>query len=79
MSGVSAFGLDPSVDAFCTRCTNIIPQGRLALGIRLCLPCGEAQSRRDASRRTIVPSHKGAYQPVGDRKYLKMLNKYAGE
>jgi len=59
----------------CAKCTNTVPERRHALGYRLCLPCGEAQSRRVV--RTVVPSHKGAYQPVGDLKYLKMLNKYA--
>lgn len=61
----------------CLRCTNPVPKGRYALGIKLCLTCGEQQSKRIT--RTIVPSHKGAYQPVGDLKYLKMLNKYASE
>ena len=66
-----------SVFSHCVRCTNPVPKRRYDLGIRLCLPCGEVQARRVASQRTIVPSHKGADQPVGDLKYLKMLNKYA--
>jgi len=59
----------------CLRCTNPVAKRRYDLGIRLCLDCGERESKRIT--RTIVPSHKGAYQPVNDVKYLKMLNKYA--
>jgi hypothetical protein len=58
----------------CVKCTNTVPERRHALGYRLCLPCGEAQSRRDASRRTIAPMHKSNYVLISNREDLRGIN-----
>jgi len=56
----------------CLRCTNSIQKKRYDLGIRLCLTCGERESKRIT--RTIVPMHKGNYIPLSKREDLKGIN-----
>lgn len=56
----------------CHECGESVPGGRIALGYRTCLPCGEAQARK--VKHTIVPMNKQAYTVVTNRAELAMLN-----
>lgn len=58
----------------CAKCKDEIrPEGRVKLGYRTCLDCGDGEARRVV--RTIVPGHKSAYMLVTDLSLLKHLNK----
>lgn len=56
----------------CHECGESIPDGRIALGYRTCLSCGEAQARR--IKRCVVPQNKQAYMLVTNMAELAMLN-----
>ncbi len=56
----------------CHDCGEAIPDGRIALGYRTCLPCGEAAARR--IKRCVVPQNKQAYMLVTNYAELAMLN-----
>lgn len=49
-----------------------IPQGRVALGFRTCLKCGEKSARKQTH--CIVPMPKSNYIVVTDPQILKGLN-----
>lgn len=58
----------------CTKCQEeISPPGRVRLGYKTCLNCGETAAKQVV--RTIVPGHKSAYMLVTDLTLLKHLNK----
>jgi len=57
---------------YCKWCGQLIASGRVELGYRSCMPCGQREAQR--VRHTIVPLHKSNYIPVSDRKMLAMLN-----
>lgn len=54
------------------RCGEEIEPKRLALGIYICLQCGEERAKRVV--RTIVPMHKGNYIPISNKNDLKALD-----
>lgn len=57
----------------CVKChDNLIPSGRVALGYRTCLPCGELVARKETH--CIVPMPKSNYIVVTDPALLKGLN-----
>lgn len=56
----------------CRDCGESIPGGRINLGYRTCLPCGEAQAR--TIKRCVVPQNKQAYMLVTNYAELAMLN-----
>ena len=60
----------------CKVCGAIYSQGRYALGILLCLDCGDevAQSRKF----TVVPMHKSNYVAVFSRDDLVGVNQKGG-
>lgn len=60
---------------YCVQCSEDVAPARWALGIHLCLECGERHARE--YKHTIVPLAKSNYQPVTDLSVLKQLNKYA--
>jgi ribosomal protein L37AE/L43A len=56
----------------CIYCGDFVPHGRIELGYRTCMPCGEQQAR--LTRHTIVPMHKSNYMMVSDLELLRQLN-----
>jgi hypothetical protein len=60
----------------CVRCGEAVDARRWALGIHLCMRCGEAQSRKVV--RCIVPLHKSNYILVTDLEDLKGINNKGG-
>lgn len=61
----------------CPQCGDAVPAARVALGRRLCLPCGEEQARVERRGWTVAPMAKSNYVLLTDRTLLKGLNKYA--
>jgi hypothetical protein len=57
---------------YCPVCGDTVPDARLALGYRLCLPCGEAAARQ--RRHTIAPLPKSNYVVITDHSLLVGLN-----
>ena len=64
-----------NMKAICPQCGDTVPAARVALGRRLCLPCGEDAAKK--VKHTIVPMAKSNYVVVTDMILLKGLNKYA--
>ena len=62
--------------AECRVCGDYYPTARWALGYKMCLPCGESESKRVV--RTIVPMHKSNYMMVTDMADLKGINNKGG-
>jgi len=61
----------------CARCGEEFNPQRLALGYRLCMPCGTHATKK--IKRTVVPMNKSNYILVTDRAILRQLNpKYQG-
>lgn len=56
----------------CLKCSEEVPDGRVALGYDTCLPCGEVYARK--RRHTIVPLNKSNYVVISDPTMLKQLN-----
>ena len=63
--------------AECRVCGDYYPTARWALGYKMCLPCGESESKRVV--RTIVPMHKSNYMMVTDMADLKGINNKGGQ
>lgn len=62
--------------AECRVCGEQYPTARWALGYKMCLPCGESESKRVV--RTIVPMHKSNYMMITDMTDLKGINNKGG-
>lgn len=62
----------------CPQCGDPVPQARVALGRRLCLPCGEEQARVERRGWTIAPLHKSNYILLTSREDLKGVNNKGG-
>lgn len=62
----------------CPRCQDPIDPRRVALGRRLCLPCGEDEARAERRSWTVVPLHKSNYMLLTDRQDLKGINNKGG-
>lgn len=60
----------------CVECGEAVNARRWALGIHLCMPCGEANAHRVV--RCIVPLHKSNYILVTDLEDLKGINNKGG-
>lgn len=60
----------------CCACGEEVPPPRVALGYRLCLPCGEILARQ--VKRTVAPMHKSNYMLIVDPEDLKGLNNKGG-
>lgn len=58
--------------AECRVCGDQYPTARWSLGYKMCLPCGESESKRVV--RTVVPMPKSNYILVTDMSLLKGLN-----
>jgi predicted RNA-binding Zn-ribbon protein involved in translation (DUF1610 family) len=56
----------------CVTCGDTYSPARRTAGYHMCMPCGEAQSKR--VRHTIVPLNKSNYICVTDRTMLSQLN-----
>ena len=56
----------------CVECWGFIPHGRVKLGYRLCLDCGEAKAKKETH--CVVPMPKSNYIVVTDPTLLKGLN-----
>jgi hypothetical protein len=56
----------------CVECWGFIPHGRVKLGYRLCLDCGEAKAKKETH--CVVPMPKSNYIVVTDPALLKGLN-----
>jgi len=72
--------------AYCEDCGDEYSEGRFALGITICLSCGEHQARLKAQARNkqIMPMHKSNYVYLGSdislhrQKAREMANKVIG-
>ena len=62
----------------CPQCGDDIDPRRVALGRRLCLPCGEEHARQERQSWTIAPLHKSNYMLITDRRDLHGLNNKGG-
>ena len=62
----------------CPQCGAPVPQARVALGRRLCLPCGEEHARQERRGWTIAPLHKSNYILLTSREDLKGVNNKGG-
>lgn len=62
----------------CPRCQDPIDPRRVALGRRLCLPCGEEAAREERTAWTIVPMHKSNYVLLTDRRDLPGIGNKGG-
>lgn len=60
----------------CARCGDTYSAKRANVGYRLCLWCGEDESRR--TKHTIVPLHKSNYLLITDLEDLKGINNKGG-
>jgi hypothetical protein len=60
----------------CVKCGEAVDARRWALGIYLCMPCGEANAQQVV--RCIVPLHKSNYILVTDLEDLKGINNKGG-
>ena len=63
--------------AECRVCGDYYPTARWALGYKMCLPCGESESKRVV--RTIVPMHKSNYFFCTNLDDLKGINNKGGQ
>ena len=61
----------------CKLCGGSISEGRLSLGYRLCLDCGEVEARN--RKFTIVPMHKSNYVVISNPDDLKGINTKGGK
>lgn len=69
--------------AYCEDCGEEYPEARFALGILVCLDCGEHQARQEmlARRKRVMPMHKSNYVYLGSdftlhkQKAREMANK----
>lgn len=62
--------------AECRVCGDSYPIERWSLGYKMCLPCGESESKRVV--RTIVPMHKSNYMMITNMSDLKGINNKGG-
>lgn len=62
----------------CPQCGDPVPQARVALGRRLCLPCGEEHARAERTSWCIAPLHKSNYILLTSREDLKGVNNKGG-
>ncbi len=62
----------------CPQCGDSVPAARVALGRRLCLPCGEEHARQERQSWTIAPLHKSNYMLLTSREDLKGINNKGG-
>ena len=62
----------------CPRCQDLIDPRRVAIGRRLCLPCGEEAAREERAGWTIAPLHKSNYMLLTSREDLKGINNKGG-
>jgi ribosomal protein L37AE/L43A len=60
------------VSVKCKQCPSLFPIGRLLLGYKLCLACGEKEARE--KKHTVVPMPKSNYILVTDMALLRGLN-----
>ena len=62
----------------CPQCRGPVDPRRVALGRRLCLPCGEEHARQERAGWTIAPLHKSNYMLLTSREDLKGINNKGG-
>ena len=66
------------IEMNCCWCGDDVPAARWALGIRMCMVCGEAQAKQERASWCVVQEYgKGAYQfvtPNSARKTLRETN-----
>ena len=62
----------------CPQCGDAVPAARVALGRRLCLPCGEEHARQERAGWTIAPLHKSNYMLLTDKRDLHGINNKGG-
>ena len=62
----------------CPQCGGAVPAARVALGRKLCLPCGEEHARQERAGWTIAPLHKSNYMLLTSREDLKGINNKGG-
>ena len=67
---------DETSEFLCVRCGEAVGARRWALGIHLCMPCGEANAQQVV--RCVVPLHKSNYILVTDLEDLKGINNKGG-
>jgi hypothetical protein len=60
------------------RCGDPVPSGRVALGYRTCLACGEEDARSARAGWCVVPMHKSNYFLCTDVADLKGINNKGG-
>jgi len=61
-----------SFQHYCVKCGDDVPRARWALGIKLCLDCGERAAK--LRKHTVVPMHKSNYVLITDMSLLVGIN-----
>lgn len=62
----------------CPQCGDTVPPARVALGRRLCLPCGEEAARQERTSWTVAPMHKSNYMLLTSKEDLLGINNKGG-
>ena len=62
----------------CPQCRGPVDPRRVALGRKLCLPCGEDEARAERRSWCVVPMHKSNYMLLTSREDLKGINNKGG-
>ena len=67
-----------NMKATCPQCGDPVPAARVALGRRLCLPCGEDAARIERASWTVAPMHKSNYMLLTNKEDLMGINNKGG-
>jgi hypothetical protein len=62
----------------CCWCGDDVPAARWALGIRMCMVCGEEQAKQERASWCVVPMHKSNYFLCTNKDDLKGINNKGG-
>jgi len=62
----------------CCWCGDDVPAARWALGIRMCMVCGEAQAKQERASWCVVPMHKSNYMLITNPADLLGINNKGG-
>lgn len=62
----------------CPQCRGPVDPRRVALGRKLCLPCGEDEARAERRSWCVVPMHKSNYVLLTDRRDLPGIGNKGG-
>lgn len=68
----------PRIKPICVECSEPFAAARRKAGYNLCLPCGDAQAKKERKNWTVAPMHKSNYLLITDRADLLGINNKGG-